>query len=169
MSAESSAERPKARRPQRSAAGNVLFALAAVVVLATTVLGAFGAVALLLSPLSLLTPDEGETAVVVGCIGLGGIIGLMVPVVLFGMVKGSADTPRVGPGEALRKLLAVLGFGVFLALVGVVAAQVGWVLPKDITAVVAVFAVGFAWVPLAIVPWEKLGLAGVFPRSRKAQ
>ncbi|CCK29705.1 putative secreted protein [Streptomyces davaonensis JCM 4913] len=166
MSAESRAERPKARR---SAAGNVLFALAAIVVLATTLLGAFAAVALLLSPLSALAPDDGETAVVVGCIGLGAIVGLMVPVVLFGMVKGDADSPRLGPGEALRKLLAVLVFAVFLAVVGVVAAQVGWILPKDITAVVAVFAVGFSWVPAALMPWEKLGLAGVFPRSRKAK
>lgn len=168
MSADSRAEQPKAQRPQRSPAGNVLFAVAAVVVLATMVLGAFAAVALLLSPLSALAPDDGETAVVVGCIGLGGVVGLMLPIILFGMVRGNEDTPRVGPGEALRKILALLVFGVYLAVMGVVAAQAGWILPKDITTVVAVFAVGFSWMPLAMVPWEKLGLGGLLPKSRKA-
>ncbi len=171
MSADSRAERPKAQRPQRSLAGNVLFAVAAVVVLATMVLGAFAAGALLLSPLSAVVPEDGEHALAVGCIGLGGITGLVLPLILFGMVRGSEDTPRVGPGAAARKILALLVFAVYLLVVAVVVAQLGYVLPRDITTTVAVFAVGFSWMPLAMVPWEKLGLGGVVPRpkSRKAE
>ncbi|MEV0175390.1 hypothetical protein AB0I00_30255 [Streptomyces sp. NPDC050803] len=167
MSAESTPERTKAQRPPRSLAGNIAFGAGAIVVLATTVLGAFGAAALLMSPLSAVVPDDGEHAVAVGCIGLGGITGLMVPIVLFGMVRGSEDTPRVGPAEGLRKLLAVLVFGVWMLAVAVVVAQLGLFLPRDLTTTVAVFAVGFSWAPLAMVPWEKLGLAGVVPGSRK--
>ncbi|MGV9454940.1 hypothetical protein [Streptomyces sp. NPDC003635] len=165
MSADSTPERTKARR---SLAGNLAFGAGAVGVLATTVLGAFAAVALLKSPLSAAVPEDGKHALVVGCVGLGGIVGLMVPTVLFGMVRGTEDTPRVEPGEALRKILAVLVFGAWLVIVGLVAAQLGHVLPRDLTTTVAVLAVGFGWMPLAMVPWEKLGLGGMVPRSRKA-
>ncbi|MDT9698634.1 hypothetical protein [Streptomyces sp. P17] len=167
MSADSRAERPKA---QRSLAGNVLFAVAAIVVSATTVLGAFAAVALLLSPLSALVPEGGEHAVGVGCIGLGGITGLVLPLILFGMVRAGEDTPRVGPGVAARKILALLVFAVWILLVAVAVAQLGYVLPRDLTTTVAVFGVGFSWMPLVMVPWEKLGLGGVMPKptSRKA-
>lgn len=165
MSAESTPERTKA---QRSLAGNIAFGAGAVGVLATTVLGAFAAVALLEPPLSGLAPEDGEHALVVGCVGLGGIVGLMVPIVLFGMVRGTEDTPRVAPGEALRKILAVLVFGAWLVVVGLVVAQLGHVLPRDLTTTVAVLAVGFSWMPLAMVPWEKLGLGGLVPTSRKA-
>ncbi|WP_328871740.1 hypothetical protein OHT76_17350 [Streptomyces sp. NBC_00287] len=141
-----------------------------IVVFATMVLGAFAAGALLLSPLSAVVPEDGEHALGVGCIGLGGITGLVVPLVLFGMVRGSEDTPRVGPGDAARKILAVLVFAVYLLLVAVVVAQLGYVLPRDITTTIAVFAVGFSWMPLAMVPWEKLGLGGIVPKpkSRKS-
>ncbi|MGW0913185.1 hypothetical protein ACWD1Z_15770 [Streptomyces sp. NPDC002784] len=167
MSADSRAERPETQRPQRSLAGNILFAGAAVLVLATTVLGAFAAGALLLSPLSAAVPEDGEHAVAVGCIGLGGITGLVLPLILFGMVRGDQDTPRLGAGAASRKILALLVFAGYLLAVAVVVAQLGHLLPRDITTTVAVFAVGFGWMPLAMVPREKLGLGDVLPASRK--
>lgn len=160
MSAESRPERSKA---QRSAAGNAVFALGLIVVLATTVLGAFAAVALLLDaadtgPLSSAIPDDGRNALVIGGIALGGATGLVLPVVLFGMVKGSEETPRVGAGAAGRKLLALLAFDVYVLILAVVVAQLGWLLPKGVTTFVAVFAVGFSWMPLAMIPRERLGL-----------
>ncbi|MFE7166400.1 hypothetical protein [Streptomyces sp. NPDC057616] len=105
-----------------------------IVVLATTVLGAFAAVALLLDaadtgPLSSAIPDDGRNALVIGGIALGGATGLVLPVVLFGMVKGSEETPRVGAGAAGRKLFALLAFDVYVLILAVVVAQLGWLLP----------------------------------------
>ncbi|WP_158101874.1 hypothetical protein [Streptomyces swartbergensis] len=53
----------------------------------------------------------------VGGIAVGGLTGLMLPVILFGMVRGNEHTPRVGPGAAARKVLAVLVFDVWLLVV----------------------------------------------------
>ncbi|MFI8169297.1 hypothetical protein ACIGAN_23435 [Streptomyces sp. NPDC085931] len=171
MSAESGAGRPEAPRPQRSAAGNVAFAAGVLLVLATAALGAFAAVALLgravdPGPLSGVVPDEGHHALIVGGIAAGGLTGLMLPVILFGMVRGNEDTPRVDPAAAARKVLAVLVFDLLLLIVSFLVAQLGWFLPAQVTAVVAVFAVGFSWMPLAMVPWERLGLGGGFGRPR---
>jgi hypothetical protein len=171
MSAESGAERPEAQRPQRSFAGNVAFGAGMLLVLATATLGAFAAVALLgravdAAPLSTMVPDDGNKAVVVGGIAVGGLTGLMLPVILFGMVRGNEDTPRVGPGAAARKVLAVLVFDVWLLAVALLVAQLGWFLPAQVTTVVAVFAVGFSWMPLAMVPWERFGLGDVFAKRR---
>ncbi|MEU9222818.1 hypothetical protein AB0D40_00320 [Streptomyces massasporeus] len=171
MSAESGADRPKAPRPRRSAAGNVAFGAGALLVLATATLGAFAVVALLgkavaPGPLSSVVPDEGHNALIVGGIAIGGLTGLMLPVILFGMVRGNEDTPRVGPASAARKVLAVLVFDVFLMVVSFLVAQLGWLLPAQITTVVAVFAIGFSWMPLAMVPWERLGLGDGFGKLR---
>ncbi|MFF4259027.1 hypothetical protein ACFY1L_48415 [Streptomyces sp. NPDC001663] len=165
MSAES---RPERSKVQRSLAGNIAFALGLIVVLATTVLGAFAAVALLLdaadvAPLSSVVPDDGQNALVIGGIAVGGTLGLMLPVLLFGMVKGSEQTPRVGARAAGRKLLALLAFDVYVLVLAVVVAQIGWILPKGVTTVVAVFAVGFSWMPLAMIPRERLGLGSRQP------
>ncbi|MBB5795103.1 hypothetical protein AB0E64_19600 [Streptomyces caelestis] len=168
MSAESGAERPEAQRPQRSFAGNVAFGAGMLLVLATATLGAFAAVALLgrAAPLSGMVPDDGNNALVVGGIAVGGLTGLMLPVILFGTVRGNEDTPRVGPAAAARKVLAVLVFDVWLLVVALLVAQLGWFLPAQITTVVAVFAVGFSWMPLAMVPWERFGLGDVFAKRR---
>ncbi|MER6630092.1 hypothetical protein ABT301_17950 [Streptomyces sp. NPDC000987] len=160
MSAESRPERSKTRR---SPAGNIAFALGLIVVLATTVLGAFAAVALLLhaadaAPLSSVVPDDGRNALVIGGIASGGTTGLVLPVVLFGMVKGTPETPRVGAGPAGLKLLALLVFDVYVLVVAAVVAQLGRILPEGITTFVAVFVVGFSWMPLAMIPRERLGL-----------
>ncbi|MFF6873792.1 hypothetical protein ACFY9S_00320 [Streptomyces sp. NPDC012474] len=168
MSAESEAGRPEARR---SAAGNIAFGAGALLVLATAVLGAFAAVALLgrtvdPGPLSGVVPDNGNNALVVGGIAVGGLTGLMLPVILFGMVRGNENTPRVGPGAAARKVLTVLVFDVWLLLVAFLVAQLGWFLPARLTTVVAVFVVGFGWMPLAMVPWERFGLGEGFGKLR---
>jgi hypothetical protein len=80
-----------------------------------------------------------------------------------GWWRGSTNEqePSVGPGSALLKVLALLVFGVCLLLVSIVVSQVGWILPQGITTFVGVFAVGFSWMPPAMVPWEKPGLTGV--------
>ncbi|MFI8889455.1 hypothetical protein [Streptomyces paradoxus] len=163
MSADSEAGQPKA---QRSTAGNIAFGAGALLTLATAALGAFAAVALLgrtvdPGPLSGVVPDDGHNALVVGGIAVGGLTGLMLPVILFGMVRGNAangGTPRVGPAAAARKVLAVLVFDIWLLAVAFLVAQLGWVFPAQLTTVVAVFAVGFSWMPLALVPWERFGL-----------
>ncbi|MBR8641943.1 hypothetical protein KEF29_27950 [Streptomyces tuirus] len=171
MSAESGAERPEAQRPQRSLAGNIAFGAGVLLVLATATLGAFAAVSLLggavdAAPLSSVVPEDGNNAVVVGGIAIGGLTGLMLPVILFGMVRGNENTPRVGPVSAARKVLAVLVFDVCLLLVALLVAQLGRFLPAQLTTVVAVFAVGFSWMPLAMVPWERFGLGEVFGKRR---
>ncbi|MGW7254842.1 hypothetical protein [Streptomyces sp. NPDC054834] len=146
--------------------GNVAFGAGLVLVLATMTLGAFAGVMLVSdlanAPLlSTVVPDDGRTVLMVGAIALGGITGLMLPVILLGMVRGSEDKPRIGVGAAVRKVLAVLAFDAYLLLVAVLVSQLGWILPKGATTLVAVFAVGFSWMPLAMVPWEKLGLGEV--------
>ncbi|MDT0392373.1 hypothetical protein [Streptomyces dubilierae] len=171
MSAESGAGRPKAPRPQRSAAGNAAFGAGVLAVLATATLGAFAAVALVgrivdTGPLSSVVPDEGHNALVVGGIAVGGLTGLMLPVILFGMMRGNGETPRVGPAAAGRKVLAVLAFDVLLLVVSFLVAQLGWLLPARVTTVVAVFAVGFSWMPLAMVPWERFGMGDTFGKPR---
>lgn len=175
MSAESRAEGPQAsQRSKRSVAGNVAFGVGVVVVLAAMALGVYAAVALLgdavdRAPLSDVVPEDGRIALVIGGIAVGGVTGLMVPVIVFGMVKrGEA---RVGLVGALRKILAVLVFDVYLLVVALVVAQLGWVLPKQLVNVLGVFAVGFSWMPLAMLPWEKLGLGEplIKRRSRQAE
>ncbi|MEU5598127.1 hypothetical protein [Streptomyces sp. NPDC020298] len=174
MSADSTHEGPKAQPSRRSFVGNVAFGAGLVVVLATMTLGAFAGVMLTsdlakASLLSTVVPDDGHTALMVGAIALGGITGLMLPVILLGMVRGSGDKPRIGPGAAVRKVLAVLAFDVYLLLVAILVSQLGWILPKGATTLVAVFAVGFSWMPLAMVPWEKLGLGGTSSPRRTAK
>ena len=171
MSAEPGTEQLKGQRPQRSLASNAAFGAGMLLVLATATLGAFAAVALLgravdAAPLSSLVPDDGHNAMVVGGIAVGGLTGLMLPVILLGMLRGNEDTPRVGPGAAARKVLAVLVFDVWLLVVALLVAQLGWLLPVQATTVVAVFAVGFSWMPLAMVPWERVGLGDVFGKRR---
>ncbi|MFJ4789017.1 hypothetical protein [Streptomyces sp. NPDC088794] len=171
MSAEPSSARStaqSAQRSQRSLSGNIAFACALVAVLLTTLLGAFVAVALVLAaadaaPLSSIVPDDGRNALVVGGIAAGALTGFVLPVVVFGMAKGNEETPRVGAGAAGRKLLALLAFDVYGLVLAVIVAQLGWVLPKTVTTTVAVFAIGFSWMPLAMIPRERLGL-----RSREA-
>ncbi|MFD8815681.1 hypothetical protein ACFV23_30390 [Streptomyces sp. NPDC059627] len=67
----------------------------------------------------------------------------------------------VGPGSALLKVLAALVFGVYLLVRSIVVSQVGWILPPGVTTLVAVFAIGFSWMPPAVIPWKELGLGGV--------
>ncbi|MGW7240393.1 hypothetical protein [Streptomyces sp. NPDC054804] len=155
-----------AQRSQRSTLGNIVFGAGVVVVLAAMALGAFAGVAFMdeladVSPLSTVVPEQGHSALAVGGIATGGVIGLTLPVILFGMVRGSEQEPRVSPGSALLKVLALLVFDVYLLVVSIIVSQVGWLLPKGVTTLVSVFAIGFSWMPLAMVPWEKLGLGGV--------
>lgn len=173
MSAESRAEGPQAsQRSKRSVAGNIAFGVGVVVVLAAMALGVYAAVALLgdavdRAPLSDVVPEDGRIALVIRGIAVGGITGLLVPVIVFGMVKrGEA---RVGLVGALRKILAVLVFDVYLLVVALVVAQLGWVLPKQLVNVLGVFAVGFSWMPLAMLPWEKLGLGEPLIKRRSRQ
>ncbi|MFF8399278.1 hypothetical protein [Streptomyces sp. NPDC016172] len=60
----------------------------------------------------------------------------------------------------------MLVFDVWLLIVALLVAQLGWFLPARLTTVVAVFAVGFGWMPLAMVPWERFGLGEGFGKLR---
>ncbi|WP_192583248.1 hypothetical protein [Streptomyces albicerus] len=166
MSVGSGAGESRAQSPGRSFAGNVVFGAGLLLVLATMTLGGYGGVALALgladdSFLSSAIPGDGRNAAVVGGIGAGGLAGLVVPLILFAAVRGTEENPRIGAGEALLKVLGAVAVGAYLFLVSLVAAQLGWVLPKGPTTLVSVFAVGFSWMPLALVPWERFGLGGV--------
>ncbi|WP_405817169.1 hypothetical protein OG241_21615 [Streptomyces sp. NBC_01390] len=169
MSAESGSDRARTPPARRSFAANVLFTAAFLVVAATALGGAFACVALLLkaadnSSLSALVPENGRIALVIGGIVVGGVTGMMVPLTVFAMAKGNEKEPRVGPVAAVRRILAVLVFSAYVLLVAFLVAQLGRFLPQSIVNIVGVFAVGFSWMPLAMLPWEKLGLGDVVGR-----
>ncbi|MER6137806.1 hypothetical protein [Streptomyces sp. NPDC001815] len=177
MSVGSGAGEPRAQDTGRSVAGNVAFGAGLLLVLATMTLGGYAGVGLALgladdSFLSSVVPEDGRNAVAVGGIGAGGLVGLSVPLILFAAVRGTEEKPRTGAGEALLKVFGVLVVAVYLLAVSLVAAQLGWVLPKGPTTLVSVFVVGFSWMPLALVPWERFGLANsvgkLLPTSRGA-
>jgi len=166
MSVGSGAGKPRTQSPGRSLAGNVAFGAGLLLVLATMTLGGYAGVGLALgladdSFLSSALPDDGRIAVVVGGIAAGGLVGLMVPLILFAAVRGTEKRPRLGPGEALLKMLGVLVLGVYLQIVSLLAAQLGWILPEGLTTLLSVFVVGFSWVPPALIPWERFGLQGM--------
>ncbi|WP_413757649.1 hypothetical protein [Streptomyces sp. MMBL 11-3] len=166
MSVGSGAGKPRAQGSGRSALGNVVFGVGLLLVLATMTLGAYAGVALADgladdSFLSSAVPDDGRNALVVGGIGAGGLAGLLVPLILFSAVRGGDGKPRTGPGEALLKIFGTLAVGVYLLCVSVVTAQLGRFLSEGATTLVSVFVVGFSWMPLALVPWERFGLSGV--------
>ncbi|MFE9686010.1 hypothetical protein [Streptomyces sp. NPDC006285] len=102
-------------------------------------------------------PDDGHDALLVGGIGGGGLIGLVIPLILFAAVRGTEEKPRLRPGEALIKALATLAIGCYLLAVSLLSAQLGWIFPQRTTTVLSVFAVGFSWAPLALFPWERFG------------
>ncbi|MER5468949.1 hypothetical protein [Streptomyces sp. NPDC002685] len=133
------------------------------------ILGAFAVVSLTTgladdSFLSPAVPEDGRSALVIGGIGMGGLTGLFLPLILLGLVRGTEEKPRLRTAEALRKVLAVLVFDVYLLAVSVVVAQLGWVLPEGLTVLLSVFVIGFSWMPLALIPWERFGLTDVGAR-----
>ncbi|MEU5340980.1 hypothetical protein AB0H18_09110 [Streptomyces sp. NPDC020766] len=147
-------------------AGNIAFGAGLLLVLATMTLGAFGGVALTIgladdSFLSSAVPDDGRNAVGLGGIGLGGLLGLMLPLLLLAAVRGTEDKPRLRPGEALLKGLAIVVFSVYVVVVSLLAAQLGWILPEGLTTLLSFFVVGFSWVPVALIPWERFGLGNL--------
>lgn len=174
MSSGSESRRPEARSPRRSTAGNIAFAAGLTLVLTTMILGAFAAVYLALkladeSFLASAVPEDGRTSLVIGGIGFGGLVGGFLPLTILGLFGGTDEKPRLRPTEAVRKMLTVLLFGAYLVLVSAIVAQLGWILPEGLVALAGVFAVGFGWIPLALVPWEKYGLGAIVgsrPTSR---
>ncbi|MDX3454422.1 hypothetical protein PV396_21155 [Streptomyces sp. ME02-8801-2C] len=176
MSAESRSDRPQAQpAAQRSFGGNVLFAVGFLVVFATTMGGAFGAVFLMMrlgdSTLSSLVHEDGQGALIIGGIALGAIPGLYLPLMLINMVRGSGDEPRMGLGSAAKTVLGLVLFDVYVFVLAVLVSLLGWLLPQQITTFVAVCVIGFCWVPIGLFPWEKVGLGGVVgirrPGSRR--
>ncbi len=142
--------------------GNVAFGAGLVLVLTTTILGGFGGVALLLELadrafLSSVVPDDGRGAVVIGGIAFGAVTGGFVPALLIGMVHGTETKPRVRPGKAARNVAALLAFDVYVVVLAVLVSQLGRLLPEQLTTLVGVFAIGFSWMPLALLPREKFG------------
>ncbi|MGW3662905.1 hypothetical protein [Streptomyces sp. NPDC005141] len=169
MSAGSEPGQPEVRSPRHSKVQNVAFAAGIIAVLATMTLGAFAGVYLTTSLaddsiLSNAVPADGRNSLVVGGIGVGGLTGLLLPLILAGVVKGTEEKPRLRPTEAFRTVLALLVFDVYLLAVAVIVAQFGRILPEGLTVLLSVFAIGFSWMPLALIPWERFGglpVAGV--------
>jgi MFS family permease len=169
MSAGSDSVQPERRRKGRSAAGSLAFGAGLIFVLATMVLSGFAGAALASelgenSSLAWAVPDEGLIALIVGGMAAGAVLGLLLPLLLVGMFRGTAEKPRIGPREAAVKLLAALGFCFYLSLVGLLVSQLGWLLPESVTVLVAVFAVGFSWMPLALLPGNGTGIGGIIGR-----
>jgi hypothetical protein len=167
MSVGSGAGKPQAQSGGRSLAGNIAFGAALLLVLATMTLGGFACVALTTgladdSFLSSAVPDDGRIAMVFGGIGMGGLLGMMLPVILFGAIlPGTEEKPRLGPGEALLKALALVVFSVYLVVVSLLAAQLGWILPEGVVAVLSFVVVVLSWVPVALIPWKRFGLGAM--------
>jgi len=171
MSAESRSDRPKAQPAKRTFAGNVRFAVAFLVVFATTMGGAFAGVYLMLrlgdsAPLSSLIHEDGQGALIIGGIAIGGAPGLFLPLILIAMVWGTEDDPRMGAGSAAKKVLGLILFDVYVFVLAIVVSQLGWLLPQQITTFVAVVVIGFSYVPLMLFPWEKIGLGGMIGKRR---
>ncbi|MFF3344857.1 hypothetical protein [Streptomyces sp. NPDC002779] len=167
MSAESRSSGAREQRAGRSLVGNIVFGAGLVLVFAAMVLGGFAGVALLLaladtSLLSAVVPDDGRSAVVVGGIAFGAITGAFVPALLIGMAHGTEEKPRVRPDAAARNVLALVIFDVFVVLLAFVLSQLGWILPERAVSLVSVLVIGLSWIPLALAPWERLGLGNVF-------
>ncbi|WP_191971448.1 hypothetical protein [Streptomyces luteolifulvus] len=132
-------------------------------VLVAMVLGGFAGVALTerladASFLSAVIPEDGRGSLVIGGIGLGALTGILLPLILLGLFRGTSKTTRLRPPEAWLKLLGLLVFDVYLLVVAVVVSQLGWALPEGLTRLISVFAIGFSWIPLAVIPWEKFWL-----------
>ncbi|MEU6275488.1 hypothetical protein ABZ871_24195 [Streptomyces populi] len=152
------------RSPQRSKAQNAVFVAGVISVLATMTLGAFAGVSLTTgladsSALSDVVPADGRNSLVIGGIGAGGLTGLLIPLILAGAVKGTEEKPRLRLAEAFTNVLALLVFDVYLLAVSVLVAQFGRILPKGLTVLLSVFAIGFSWMPLALIAWERSGLS----------
>ena len=163
MSAGSGPGRPEARSPQHSKAQNAAFAAGVIGILATMTLGAFAGVFLTTSladnsGLSNVVPTDGRNSLVIGGIGAGGLTGLLIPLILVALVKGTEEKPRLRPTEASTNILALIGFDVYLLAISVIVAQFGRILPEGLTVLLSVFAIGFSWMPLALIPWERFGI-----------
>ncbi|MGP4044747.1 hypothetical protein [Streptomyces sp. 2A115] len=166
MSVGSGAGKPQAQSGGRSLAGNIAFGAGLLLVLATITLGGYAGAALIAgladdSFLSSAVPDDGRAAVIVGGTGMGGLLGLMLPLNLLAAVRGTEENPRLGPGEALLKALATVVISVYLVVVSLLAAQLGWILPEGVVTLLSVFVVGFSWLPLVMIPWERFGLGAM--------
>ncbi|MER5222138.1 hypothetical protein [Streptomyces flaveus] len=165
MSVGSRGGKPRAQGRGRSLAGNIAFGTGAVLVLTTIMLGGYAGAALTHgladdSFLSSAVPDDGRVAVITGGVGMGSLMGLMLPLLLLAAVRGTKEKPRLGPGEALLKALGVVVIGVYLAVVSLLPAQLGWILPERVVSLLSVPFVGFSWVPLVLIPWGRFGLGG---------
>ncbi|MFJ8086397.1 hypothetical protein ACIQ6Y_38300 [Streptomyces sp. NPDC096205] len=144
----------------------MVFGAGLIVVLATMASGAFAGVTLVArladdSFLAAAVPEDGLGAFIVGGLTAGGLLGLMLPLILLGSLRGNATTPRLSVGEAVGKLLLLGGICTYLLVVALVAAQLGRLLPEELTTLLGVFVVGFSWVPLALFPWRDIGLGGI--------
>ncbi|MFJ4831427.1 hypothetical protein ACIP79_16105 [Streptomyces sp. NPDC088747] len=115
--------------------------------------------------LSPAVPADGRGALVIGGIAVGGLAGLFLPLLVLGLFGGTAEKPRLRPTEAVRKMLTVLVIGVYLVLVSGLVAQLARIFPEGLTVLLSVFAVGFGWIPLALLPWQGFGLADISDRS----
>jgi hypothetical protein len=110
--------------------------------------------------LAAAVPEDGFGAFTVGGLTAGGLVGLMLPLIVLGSLLGNPSTPRLGVGEAVGKVLILGGVSAYLLLVALIAAQLGRLLPAELTTLVGVFVVGFSWVPLVVLPWGNIGLVG---------
>ncbi|NGO12205.1 hypothetical protein G5C60_32515 [Streptomyces sp. HC44] len=52
-------------------------------------------------------------------------------------------------------------FGIYLVVVSLLATQLGWILPEGVITLLSVPVVGFSWVPLVMIPWERFGLGAM--------
>ena len=135
MSVGSRGGKPRALGRGHSLAGNIAFGTGAVLVLATMTLGGYVGATFTLgladdSFLSSAVPDDGRPAVITGGLGMGGLLGMLLPLLLLAAVRGTEEKPRLGPGEALLKAFAIVVLGAYLVVVSLFAAQLGWFLPE---------------------------------------
>lgn len=112
---------------------------------------ALGAGAPSLPGLEALVPADGRSATLIGGVALGAACGAAVSLALAGTRLGADGPVATGWKHAFRLAAGCLGYGLYLAVVSLLAAQAGRLLPAGAVFFVALVLLVLSNVPLALV------------------
>ncbi|MGP3922637.1 hypothetical protein [Streptomyces sp. 8N616] len=171
----SRAQQAQQQRTQKSSLGKLGFTLSLLLVLAIMTAAAIGGMRVMVvgntELLSAVLPEDGRGATVVGGLAFGALAGMLVPVILLSVVKPDAHGDRVSLQQGAWRLLGVACITIYLAAVSVLVAQLGWLLPENVTTALAVPLIGLSWLPAAVLAssdrFKASGLGRLLPKSRK--
>ncbi|MEV6313634.1 hypothetical protein [Streptomyces sp. NPDC051776] len=122
-------------------------------------------------PLSPVLPEDGRGATVVGGLAAGGLAGILVPVILLSVVKPDSRGDRATPSQAAWRLIGVGMITAYLAVISLIVAQLGWILPMTATIAIAIPLIGLSWIPAGILTtsdrFQDSRLGRLLPKSRQ--